>query len=278
MMTRRAALSGITRRRTTYVGVIGSGAIGAPVIEALRQGRVPGCKLSGILTRSQLPDGIGTLAASSLEDFIDRSDLVVEAAGHAALSKIGPIVIGNGRDLLVVSVGALVDDELFTRLTKKDGGRLLISTGAVGGLDTLAAAMLVEPLESVSLTSRKPSSVLVRPWMPAELKQRLSSGGEETEAFTGSAREAVKLFPESANVAATLALATVGFDRLHVRMVGIPDPSKVEHHVSAVGRAGSYDFVFRNRPAATNPRTSAITPFSVIRALRGLQAHTVVGI
>jgi aspartate dehydrogenase len=260
------------------VGVIGTGAIGAPIIDSLRGGLVPGCRLSGILTRSRLPDNIGSLAAPSLKDLIDRSDLIVEAAGHAALSELGPPVIENGKDLLVVSVGALVDDDLRARLTQENGGRLLISTGAVGGLDILAAAMLVEPLESVSLTSRKQSNTLVHSWMPAALQERLSSGEIETDAFIGPAREAVTLFPESANIAATLALATVGFDRLHVRMVGVPDALEAEHRVTATGRAGSYEFVFRNRPAETNPRTSAITPFSVIRALRGLRAHIVVGI
>lgn len=270
--------NGPAERKAIRVGVIGFGAIGAPVIEALRDGRVPGCNLSGILTRSTLPDGLGRFAASSLHDLIDRSDLIVEAAGHTALGKLGPSVIESGKDLLVLSVGALVDDMLYERLTKDGGGRLLISTGAVGGLDTLLAAMLVAPLDSVSLTSRKPSKVLVRPWMPDELQEALSSGEAEIEAFSGPARDAVKLFPESANIAATLALATIGFDRLNVTMVGVPHAAEVEHRVTASGRAGSYEFVFRNRAADANPRTSAITPFSVIRALRRLQARTVVGI
>lgn len=270
--------TGTASRKATRVGVIGSGAVGLPIIEALQQGQIPGCKLSGILNLDELPEHIQGFAASSLPDLIDRSDLVVEAAGHAALGKLGPPIIDEGKDLLVLSVGALVDDELLRRLTPEGAGRLLISTGAIGSLDTLLAAMLVEPLETVSLTSRKPCRVLVRPWMSTDLHERLSSGAEETEAFSGSAREAVKLFPESANIAATLALATIGFDSLHVRMVGVPHASEVEHYVSAMGRAGSYDFVFRNRPAEANPRTSAITPFSVIRALREMQARIVVGV
>jgi aspartate dehydrogenase len=266
------------KRTATRVGVIGFGAIGGPIIETLRDGRIPGCNLSGILVRSTLPDDLARFRASSLHDLIDRSDLIVEAAGHTALGRTGPTVIESGKDLLVLSVGALVDDLLYERLTKDGGGRLLISTGAVGGLDTLLAAMLVAPLDTVSLVSKKRSQALVRPWMSEELQSALSHEDAEIAAFAGSAREAVKLFPESANIAATLALATIGFDRLRVTMVGVPHASEVEHRVTASGRAGSYEFVFRNRAAETNPRTSAITPFSVIRALRGLQARTVVGI
>jgi aspartate dehydrogenase len=265
-------------RSTTRVGVIGFGAIGGPISDALRRGNVRDCKLSGILTRSQLPHDVKEFEVASLIDLLDRSDLVVEAAGHEALAELGPTVIDSGTDLIVLSAGALVDDDLLARLTTSGGGRLLISTGAVGGLDTLLAAMLVHPLESVSLTSRKPSRVLVRPWMSAGLQADLSSGDGEIEAFDGTARRGVTLFPESANIAATLALATVGWDRLHLRMIGVPDSSDVEHAVRASGRAGSYEFVFRNRPAETNPRTSAITPFSVIRALDRLHAATVIGI
>lgn len=266
------------RRNATRVGIIGYGSIGRPIIDALRRGRVPGCNLSGILTRSELPEDLAGSEASSIFDLIERSDVVVEAAGHEALSRFGPSVVESGRDLIVLSVGALVDEDLLAELSKEGGGRLLISTGAVGGLDTLLAAMLVEPLDSVTLTSRKPSKVLLHSWMDPDLQRALSDGVTEVEAFSGPAREAVTKFPESANIAATLALATIGFDRLHVRMVGVPDATEVEHRVGASGRAGSYEFVFRNRTADANPRTSAITPFSVIRALRRIQARTIVGI
>lgn len=263
----------------TRVGLIGSGAIGTPIIEALLGGRVPRSTLSRILTLDPVPERLEAFLASSVDDLIAHSDLVVEAAGHRALATLGPAVVGSGTDLLVLSVGALVDDALRASLVPPaEGGRLLVSTGAVGGLDTLLAAMLMEPLTSVSLTSRKPSEVLIRPWMSKELTERLTSAAEETEAYAGPAREAVSLFPESANIAATLALATIGFDRLHVRIIGVPGSSEVVHHVAATGRAGSYDFVFNNRPSAENPRTSAIAPFSVIRALHQMQASFVVGV
>jgi aspartate dehydrogenase len=261
------------------VGVIGSGAIGTPIIETLSGGGVPGCTLSRILTLDPVPDAMRSSLAESIDDLIETSDLVVEAAGHGALQSLGPTVIGSGRDLLVLSVGALADEDLLARLTPKDDqGRLLISTGALGGIDALLAAMLMEPLNSVALTSHKPSQVLVRPWMSSELREQLSGGTEETEAFAGPARDAVRLFPASANIAATLALATIGFDRLHVRIVGVPGSTEVVHRVAAEGRAGSYEFVFKNRPSESNPRTSAIAPFSVIRALHNLQARTVLGV
>jgi aspartate dehydrogenase len=260
------------------VSVIGFGAIGAPIVRALLRGHVPGCVMGGVLTRSSLSGRFASRNASSLDDLIERSDIIVEAAGHSALTKFGPTIIDSGIDLIVLSVGALVDDHLLDRLSSKTGGRLMISTGAVGGLDTLLAAMLVEPLESISLISRKPAHVLIHSWMSAKLRESLSNPEEEVEAFSGTARTAVRLFPESANVAATVALATLGFDRLAVRIIGTTDPSRVEHRIVASGSAGFYEFSFRNRPSDTNPRTSAITPYSVIRALRRLRERTLIGI
>lgn len=260
------------------IGLIGSGAIGGPIIDALAKKQISGCRLGRILTLDPLPKEVINAKAADIDDLIEGSDLVVEAAGHGALASLGPAVVDGGIDLLVMSVGALVDDQLLEQLSRDRGGRLLISTGAVGGIDALLAAMLVEPLDSVALTSQKPSEVLVRPWMTPALQEALSDGAEETEAFSGPARQAVKLFPESANIAATLALATIGFDQLRVRIVGVPGASEVEHRITADGRAGSYDFTFRNRPAESNPRTSAIAPYSVIRALKGLRAHTLIGV
>jgi aspartate dehydrogenase len=127
----------------------------------------------------------------------------------------------------------------------------------------------MQPLESVEPMSRKPSSVLIQEWMSSDLKKALVANHDEIEVFAGPAREAVTLFPESANIAATLALATVGFDRLGVRIMGVSNSETVEHRVTAEGRAGSYEFVFRNRPSEANPRTSGITPSQ-------LSAHSLV--
>jgi aspartate dehydrogenase len=70
----------------------------------------------------------------------------------------------------------------------------------------------------------------------------------------------------------------VGFDRLEVRIVGVSEATQVEHRIDATGPAGSYEFVLRNNPSETNPRTSAITPYAVMRALCRLRAKTIVGI
>ncbi|MEA2433939.1 MAG: aspartate dehydrogenase [Actinomycetota bacterium] len=259
------------------VGVVGCGALGSPILDALIDGRAPGCVPVGVFAQSTIPPKFQDLHVTSLDELIERSDLIVEAAGQSALASIGPVVIAAIRDLMALSVGALVDDELFRALSVEGRGRLIIPTGAIGGLDTLSAAMLLEPLEAVELTSRKHASALVRPWMDEALVAALENTEGEVEAFSGTARDAVRLFPESANIAAVLALATIGFDRVTVRIMGTQIHT-VQHRVAANGKAGSYEFVFNNRPSDSNPRSSAIAAYSVIRALRRLSDPHLIGI
>jgi aspartate dehydrogenase len=255
------------------VGLIGHGSIGSVVAQALYDGAVGGCRLAGVFTRTSRSAG---RFVASISELVACSDLVIEAAGQEALQRFGPVVRGSGRDLLVISVGALADDELLDRL-RQPTGRLLISSGAIGGLDTLRAAQLLAPLDSVALTSTKPPQVL-QPWIEEPLRAALQSGREARVVFSGSAREAVRRFPQSVNVAATLSLATVGFDRTSVTVIGDPGVEHVEHKVHASGSAGHYEFLFYNRPSEENARSSAITPYAVLRALQDLRSSLLIGI
>lgn len=212
-----------------------------------------------------------------LDTLLAGADLIVEAAGHGALVEHGRTVLAAGHDLIMVSAGALADDVLRTELWAAGPGRLMISTGAIGGIDTLRAAMLAGGLDRVEVTSTKPSRVLIHDWMSVELATALENGTERVTVFDGPARQAVRLLPASVNIAATVSLATIGFDRTRVHVVGDPAATSVEHIIRASGAAGDYEFRFRNRPSPDNPRTSGIVPFAVLRALRDRGARVVVG-
>lgn len=271
------------------VGVIGQGAIGSVVTGALGRGEVPGCRLAGVLRRSG-PASVAPLrpragqgrahteAVRSIDELVEASDLVVEAAGGDALADHGPAVVAAGVDLLVVSVGALVDDTLRSRLCGAPRGRarVLLSSGAIGGLDLLRAAALMGPVHSVRLTTVKHPQALERPWMSDDELHRLRHARDPVTVFAGSARDAVRRFPDSANVAATLALATTGFDATRVELVARAGADRVRHRIEVDADAGRYELTVENTPSA-NPRTSAVTPYAVLRALTDLSATVVVG-
>jgi aspartate dehydrogenase len=256
------------------VGLVGCGAIGRVIADSLRRGVVRGSTLAGVLTRTGAPP---EFAVATIDELVDRSDIVIEAASQEAVATYGSAVKEAGRDLLVLSIGALVSDELRVRLFEPAGGRVLLSSGAAGGIDILRAAALLGDLELVRLTTTKPSGALIRDWMAPAARAALESGEPRVHVFRGPARDAVRLFPESANLAGLIALATIGFDDVEVEVWGEPDRSVATHRIVARGAAGAYDFTLENALSTTNPRTSAVTAYAVLRHLQDEAAAVVVG-
>ena len=253
------------------VGLIGCGAIGSVVARELSEGAVPEAELTAVFD----PFVVHPHGVEDRDSLLDASDVVVEAAGHGPLRDHGVAVRESGADLLVVSIGALADEGLEAALRQAEGGRLFLCTGAIGGFDILRAAMLFGPLDEVAITSTKPAGALKRPWMAESVLDALEDGFEPVTVFDGPAREACERFPESANVTATLSLATVGFDRVRVQMVGDPAATRVRHEVTASGAAGTYELSFENAASPDNPRTSAVTAYSVLRALTDIRRPSV---
>ena len=294
--------------KSLRVGLLGHGAIGSAVAAGLESGKVENAELSAVLDPWAPHPSLGV---GSLPELLDASDVVVEAAGHDALRKHGCEVRAAGADLLVVSVGALADEELYQDLlvAKSTPGKLYITTGAIGGFDTLKAVALAGAITRAEITSRKPAANLVRPWMDEALREeplaevsgkgRAASAGEEVMqgsgetvgsgeaaeriadskaaktageiiAFSGSAREACRLFPQSANVCATLSLATLGFDKTQATMVGDPARKLVRHEIRVEAESGIYEFAFENVTSPSNPKTSAVVPYAVLRGLSSL--------
>lgn len=253
---------------TRRVAVVGHGVIGSRVAEELARGGVDGAELVGVVARRPPSRPAGPLI--SLEEAIDSADLVVECAGQPAVHDLVDDVLSRGRDLVVTSVGALLDDRLGTRLGSLGPGRLFVTHGAVGGLDLLASAARAGGLDTVSVRTTKMPGALVRDWMPAEEVDRISRATEPVTVFAGGPGEATRLFPDSLNVVAALATAVGTTEGVGVELVADPRATRTSHEITASGDIGDYSFVIRNTPSPQNPRTSAVAPWSVLQTIASL--------
>ena len=175
--------------------------------------------------------------------------------------------MASGRDLMVMSTGALLDAELHDRLeaaSAESGCRVYAPSGALGGIDAIRASR--RELEEVTLTTRKPPASLV----DSATGESMAGVTSATVVFEGSAREAVARFPFNINVAATLSLAGLGPERTRVRIIADPDAAGNNHEVYASGRSGTLRFTMENVPHPDNPMTSHLAALSAIETLRGI--------
>ncbi|GAA3667215.1 aspartate dehydrogenase [Nocardioides ginsengisoli] len=250
------------------VAVIGGGAIGASVVAALREGRLPGVVPVAVVDGRSVGDlGVPQLR---LEAALDQADVVVECAGQSVIAQSAADILNRGIDLLISSVGALADPEVAAAVRAAGPGRFVLTAGAIGGLDILSSAAAQGPMTRVEVTTTKLPATLVQPWMDDADAERLRATTAPVEVFHGNAREATRMFPRSLNVAATLGWVVGDFDKVDVRLIADPAADLTCHHVRAEGEAGRYSFEIRNLPSAENPRTSGVVPHAVLRSLAAL--------
>ncbi len=195
-----------------------------------------------------------------------RPDLVVECARQRALETLGPKVLESGASLIAASVGALAADGVLDALNKaaKAGrSQLFIPAGALAGIDALAAAKHSGVSRVTYIRRASPSTWVKSGALSAEIAQSL---GEARTIFEGSAREAAVRYPKNANVAATVALAGLGFDRTGVTLIADPAASANVHTIVAEGEFGSLrtELSARALPGSTS---SAIVAGSLVRAI-----------
>lgn len=252
------------------VGIIGCGSIGTFLATRLDEG-VEGLALAGVC---DLDYAIGktlvrklstTVPVLPIDHLISMCDLIVECASGKLAREVALKSVTAGKTVLIMSVGGLLElaqDEWG--LIHRSKGRLIVPSGAIGGLDAIDA-MSASGIEEVILTTRK---------SPASLDVQTD---REKVVFDGTARDAIAAFPKNVNVAVTLALATVGPDKVRVRVIADPYVSDNVHEIHVKGEAGDIHLRFQNRPFPDNPRTSYLAALSALAALRRIVGNVRIG-
>ena len=255
----------------TSIGIVGCGAIGRALLGAVESGKLS-VRVAGVTSRSE-KRARDFLAAFkdrprylSLSDLIGACQLVVEAAGGHVVPELAREVFAAGKDVMEISVGALLDHPEVIAESRRTGCRLYVPSGAIAGLDGIKSAC-VGAITHVTHTTRKPPLGLEG--APYLIERGISLTGlkEEREVFFGSAREACRGFPANVNVTAAVSLAGVGPDNTRVRILAVPGLTRNCHDIDVEGEFGKLHVHIENVPSE-NPKTGKLTALSIIRAVQ----------
>jgi len=250
---------------------IGWGAINSRVGALLRQRETP-VEIAAIAAidtpqaRAQLPHGVPFLGSpDELAAF--APDLVVEAAGRAAISQWAPAALAASPAMITASTSAFSDDGLLAwiaDLAERNGSRIEVPSGAIGGIDALASAAVLGLDEVVHQIVKPP-----RAWKntPAEQLVALESLSKRAVFFTGTARQAAAAYPQNANATVVTSLAGIGLDKTRVELIADPASTMNGHRIVASGEFGRMEITLENKPLATNPKSSELTALSLVRLI-----------
>ena len=262
------------------VAIAGLGPIGKKVAEALDRG-IDGLALAAV--SAQHPDKhrnwLGSLkvqpAVLPIEKLADVADVVIECAPAKLVRSIVAPFVTEGKTAIVLSVGALLENDDLIELAKQNGGQIVVPTGALIGLDAVTAAAVGE-IHSVRMVTRKPVEGLAGAPYLVENNIDIAKITEPLKIFDGTAREAAKGFPANLNVAVALSLAGIGPDRTRLEIWADPGLTRNVHRVEVESDSARFSMSIENVPSE-NPKTGRITALSVIALLRKQRAPLRVG-
>ncbi|MGD9924452.1 MAG: aspartate dehydrogenase [Pseudorhodoplanes sp.] len=262
------------------VAIAGLGAIGRMLARKLSAG-LPGltlaCAAAGDRAKAQAfleSEGIACPIVAPSE-FPARADIAVECAPSALIEDICRPMLQAGKSVIVLSCGALLPRPELLELAKARGGKVIVPTGALLGLDAVVAAAEGEII-SVRMTTRKPPGGLKG--APYLEKHGISVDGltAARRVFSGSARQAAAGFPANVNVAAALSLAGIGPDRTQIDIWADPMVTRNCHEIEVEADSARFRMSIENVPSE-NPKTGRIVALSVLATLRKLGAPLSVG-
>ena len=260
------------------IGLLGCGAIGTQIALAIDSG-----KINAALTHvyDQSPESSKSLVEKlqNKPEIVENThllssnnvDLIVEAASQDAVKDVALSILQNRKNLMIMSVGALLDESIFDVLTdacKEFKKTIYLPSGAIAGLDGIKSVK--DDLESVTLTTTKHPRSLKGAKFFETSDINLDSISGPIVIFEGTAKQAVSLFPANINVAALLSLVGLGSKSTKVKIIADPVTDKNTHQIDAKGKFGQMSFLIQNLPDPNNPKTSRLAILSAIEKLRAI--------
>ena len=258
------------------IGIVGCGAIGSSLAKIIKKNFSKLAIVSALYDidegkaarLSTLVCGSGRLAVRDLGQVIARSGLVIEAASAGYSWQISRKVLSCRRDIMIMSVGGIVSHIRELRnLAARTKSRVFIPSGAIAGVDGLKA-MSGAAIKKVTLTSRKNPRAFAGVAYVRDKKIDLEAVKKDTVLFSGSARDAVRFFPQNVNVAGVLSIAGIGAEKTKVRIIASPGIRTNIHEIEIESGAGRICTRTENVLHPENPKTSYLAVLSAVATLR----------
>jgi len=268
------------------IGIIGCGAIGSSLAKAIVEGKVKNGNLIALYDKildkaKKLADElkINVKVCKNFEEFLDtKPDFVIEAASQEAVRDYSERILSINSELMIMSAGALLDDELRKRIdemAKRKNLRVYVPSGAIAGLDAIKAARNSKIYRVTLKTTKNPLSLLKAPYI-VERNINLREIEEAKVIYEGPAEEAVKGFPANINVSASLSLAGIGKKETLVKIVADPKVNKNIHEIEVEGNFGKIYVKTENELHPENPSTSYLAFLSALETLNSALSYGLV--
>jgi aspartate dehydrogenase len=263
------------------VGIAGLGTIGKVVAKALDRG-IEGLELAGVTVRDRdkarramesLRKPVPILSAAELAE---ACDVIVECVPKAAFMEIAEPALRAGRVFVTVSGAGILANPGVVDLARAHGGRIILATGALLGLDAVRAAAEGKVNEIRMVTRKPPNALRGAPYL-VENNIGVDGLNAPKKVFEGNARQGAQGFPANVNVAAALGLAGIGPDATKLEIWADPGLTRNTHTIRVDADSARFEMTIENVQSEENPGTGKITALSVIACLRGLTAPLKVG-
>ena len=255
------------------IGIIGCGAIGAEIAEYIQKhlkdkaGVTAICDIDSKKTAELYARIKPEPLIASIDELINKSDLIIEAASAEISGEIAEKADFLKKDILIMSTGGLLKKERLIEKINSGSSGICIPSGAICGLDGLRSAM-TGAVKSVTLTTRKPLKGLAGSPYLKEKNIDIEKIDKETLIYSGTARDAIRYFPQNINVAVTLSIFGLGADRTNVKIFTSPEYTRNTHEIEVEGEFGRFWTKTENVPSKNNPKTSQLAIFSAIAKLK----------
>ncbi|WP_319378141.1 aspartate dehydrogenase [uncultured Methanocorpusculum sp.] len=248
------------------VGLLGCGNIGHVIAKSQENFKITAVYDVVFERTEAFGREFGAVPYSDFSEFLkEPTDIVVEAASVAAATSHAESILLAGKDLVIMSVGALADisfREELIQTAREMKKKIHIPSGAIMGLDNIRVGQISSTDKFVLRTTKNPKS--------------LSRDAEEkTCIFTGKAYDCVHQYPKNTNVAESLSIACGRV--VDVELWMDPNEDRNMHEIFFEGEFGEAYIRVRNVPSPDNPATSYLAALSILSLLKNLDNPLVIG-